>query len=270
MCPHSNMHRKKEIMSPSLFEKIATQTQEFGVKEVVLSGIGEPLLDPHLVDRVRELKSLERTVRVYSNGSLLTRDKGLELIHAGLDILNICIDGVKSETYEKIREGLKLTQVVERVEDFIKIKGKGNPLINIGFVNLKLNTHEKLDFIKRWKRKADTVYISLPNNWAGSKFIEKFPEFESNLRRQGATPCVQLWRGMYILVNGDVVPCCRDYEGKIVLGNLKDTTLEQIWYGEKLKKLREIHLRFKRESISLCRKCIAIDDISSTVWWQRI
>jgi len=55
--------------------------------------------------------------------------------------------------------------------------------------------------------------------------------------------------------NGKAPLCCVDYDGKIILGDFNTQSLEEIWNNESFKKIRQLHLDFKADEISLCKKC---------------
>jgi radical SAM protein with 4Fe4S-binding SPASM domain len=42
-----------------------------------------------------------------------------------------------------------------------------------------------------------------------------------------------------VLWDGRVVPCCRDSDAALVLGDLTKQSLEEIWSGAEIKRLRE-------------------------------
>jgi radical SAM protein with 4Fe4S-binding SPASM domain len=71
--------------------------------------------------------------------------------------------------------------------------------------------------------------------------------------------CVQIFKGVQIQANGDVVPCCVDWERVNLLGNIKDTKLTKIWHSDKLKKLQITHLRGKKNTIKPCCNCVMND-----------
>jgi len=56
--------------------------------------------------------------------------------------------------------------------------------------------------------------------------------------------------------NGDVVLCCDDWNHSTVLGNLKKQTIEEIWKGEKLRKIREAHVKGEFYKVPLCSAVI--------------
>ena len=48
-----------------------------------------------------------------------------------------------------------------------------------------------------------------------------------------------MYRRAHILSNGSVGVCsCRDIEGEIVIGDVNESSLKDIWHGEKLEKYR--------------------------------
>jgi radical SAM protein with 4Fe4S-binding SPASM domain len=58
--------------------------------------------------------------------------------------------------------------------------------------------------------------------------------------------CTRPWRSTYVTANGNVLPCCiapfstHDYDG-IVLGNLFEKPLAEIWAGERYEQFRRAH-----------------------------
>ncbi len=66
--------------------------------------------------------------------------------------------------------------------------------------------------------------------------------------------CTQPFYAMYVRSTGDVVPCCVDV-GNLIIGNVADEGLYEIWNGEKLRELRRQHLARKRWENSICGKC---------------
>ncbi len=69
-----------------------------------------------------------------------------------------------------------------------------------------------------------------------------------------AGKCNALHSQIGILANGDVVPCCLDYNGEIVLGNCQNVPLIEIMNSHQYKRLKE---GFKRGRLyhPHCKKC---------------
>ena len=57
------------------------------------------------------------------------------------------------------------------------------------------------------------------------------------------------------MVDGKVVPCCVDYDGKYIVGDLKTDSLKSVWNGGKMIKLRKALLEGRKGDIELCSKC---------------
>jgi len=70
--------------------------------------------------------------------------------------------------------------------------------------------------------------------------------------------CYQVWHSLVINWNGDVVPCCRDYNGTSILGNVREQSLRKIWNGRPMQNLRKAIAR-DRKSLPLCRSCTLAD-----------
>ena len=80
-------------MSWDLFTRIVDQFPQ--IARVVLHGVGEPMMVPALPRMIRYLKDRGTYVLFNTNGTLLTRRKGQELIDSGLDELRVSIDAAE-------------------------------------------------------------------------------------------------------------------------------------------------------------------------------
>lgn len=75
---------------------------------LVLNGIGEPLLNPHLelfISRAKRVMPAEGWVGFQTNGLLLTSMRAMTLVDAGLDRICLSMDGASSATFSSIRAG---------------------------------------------------------------------------------------------------------------------------------------------------------------------
>jgi len=263
MCPHSLL---KEIgtMKMGLYRKIIDNCSRLKIKSVTLSFFGEPLLDPTLIEKVKYAKSKNMRVVFFSNASLLTERWAYDLINSGLDGINISFDAYTKETYEKIRKGLKFDIVKKNIENLIRIRnklGRKNPSICLIFVEMNENKKEIKDFYKDWKKKVESINLLNMRNWAGGIEKNSSNSFHCN-KRSTRVPCALLWQKMMVDWNGDVVLCCDDWDHAMVLGNLKNQTIEEVWKGEKLKNIRKLHVKREFEKIPKCSVCN-----KKTVWW---
>jgi radical SAM protein with 4Fe4S-binding SPASM domain len=264
MCPHSKL-KKMGTMDMKLYKKIIYNCKKLGIKIITLSFFGEPLLDRTLIEKIKYAKQNGMFTAFYSNASLLNEEWAEKLINSGLDSITISFDGYSKEVYEKIRKKLKFEIVKKNVLNLIRTRRKlnrKNPKINLVLVELEENKGEIKDFYREWKDKVDSINIINMRNWAndiqkaGTK--ESF-HFNKKLKRK---PCALIWLKMVVDWNGDVVLCCDDWNHSTILGNLKKQTIEEIWRGEKLKKIREAHVKGEFYKVPLCSGCN-----KKSVWW---
>lgn len=264
MCPHSKL-KKMGTMDMKLYKKIIDNCAKLKIKIITLSFFGEPFLDKTIIEKIKYAKQKGMNVGFYSNASLLTEKLAKDIIEAELDVITISFDGATKETYEKIRKNLKFKVVRNNIINLINMRrelNKKNPKINLVLVELEENKKEIGNFYKEWKEKVDSINIINMRNWANDIQKEGTKEsfhFNKKIKRK---PCALIWLKMVVDWNGDVVLCCDDWNHSTVLGNLQKQTIEEIWNGEKLKKIREAHIKREFYKVPLCSGCN-----KKSVWW---
>lgn len=118
------------------------------LEAIILNGIGEPLLHPYLEDFIKRAKELvpeNAWVGFQSNGILLTEDRALSLVDAGLDKICLSVDSVSKEKLSRIREGAEVSELERafRVLSKAKEMRRNNRLkVGIEFVLMKDNLIE--------------------------------------------------------------------------------------------------------------------------------
>jgi len=143
-CPTGDSALMKEVGRPlkqmpwSLYTKIIDDICDFPdkVRVVRLYKDGEPLLNKKFADMVRYAKDSGCCDRVdtTTNASLLTEERSLEIIDAGLDRINISIEGMTTKQYLDF-SGYRLRQfddIVENVKNlFTHSRGKCEVIVKI-------------------------------------------------------------------------------------------------------------------------------------------
>jgi putative metalloenzyme radical SAM/SPASM domain maturase len=122
---------------------------------LILNGIGEPLLNPHLETFIRSAKSLmPKTgwVGFQSNGLLLTNLRAVALVNAGLDRICISIDAASPELFQTLREGGDLSDIehaLVALDNAKRLCGRPEVAIGIEYVVMRKNLAE-LPAALRW------------------------------------------------------------------------------------------------------------------------
>ncbi|MEE3368154.1 MAG: GTP 3',8-cyclase MoaA [Planctomycetota bacterium] len=148
------------------FVRVATT---LGVNKLRVTG-GEPLVRAHLSELIRQLAGIPEIddIALTTNGVLLA-DQAADLKQAGLQRLNISLDGLREETFQRIarREGL------QRVLEGIQVAQQ------VGFEKIRLNavaiagiTEEEIvplgDFARRQQlelRFIEFMPLDADGNW---------------------------------------------------------------------------------------------------------
>ena len=267
-CPTSDRSLMKSVgrpwkqMSFDLFKKIADDMTEFpGQIEVLrLYKDGEPLLNKHLADMIKYAKDNGSSKRIdtTTNASLLTREKGKAIADAGLDRINISIYGVNNEQYKDF-SGVKLEfqRVLNNVKDFYEVRGNCEMLVKIN--GDTLTKEEKEMFLEQFGDYSDKIFIE--------HIMSCWPEF--NLRGvdvnqehgiygqeiKEVSACPYPFYSFSINSDGLSSVCFLDWGRKMIVGDVREQSVKEIWNGGQLKAYRKMFLEGGRKKHPQCGNC---------------
>jgi radical SAM protein with 4Fe4S-binding SPASM domain len=236
------------------YKEIIDEGAGNGLCSVKLQYNGEPLADSKIVERVKYAKDKGiLDVMFNTNATLLTEEMSWKLLEAGLDDIFFSAESIDPETYNKIRVGADFHQVVANIKKFMQVKKEGKfdhvqtRISSIRFPNTK--EEEVEEYKNFWLPIVGSVgYIDWVNQSTGKNEFEQYnPDFV----------CAQPFQRLFILYEGSCTPCCIDVRKSYSLGSIYENTVKDIWHGEKLTKLRELHMAGKYRDVEMCRKCLA-------------
>lgn len=275
-CEYSKLKRSHAHMELDLFKKIIDECHHFRkyCKNIVLQWMGEPLLDPTFFEKVKYANQKNSFfVSIYSNGSLLTPANCQKLIESGIDKIIFSADGATKESYESVRVGLSYEKVVEGIKSLANLKKKLNaktPKIVVRMTMTPSNVGEINLFKKTWKGIADNCYIKNMHVWGGETIDKDLVEYSyQHTKEQHGQfiPCFYLWKTMVVAQDGRVALCCIDADIQEEVGNLNKETIYEVWHGQKLKRVREMHLSGNMAKIPICQKCNFRETKGYPWWW---
>jgi len=245
-CPRDQMHRRQGVMDEALFRKVVDDCAALGIRHVRLHNYGEPFVDRHLTDKIAYAKQKGiAEVGVISNGSLIDEQAARGVIEAGLDAINISVDASGREVFERTRVGLEYDKVIANIERLVRIRaelGRTHPKLILSFVRQD-NSDEERAFIDHWRTIADKIHITDLHNWAGTL------NRDSDVRY----PCYRQWLTFTVLWDGRVSLCCADFDGRVILGDMRTSNIRDIWESETYRQVRREHLESGGPEI--CRAC---------------
>ena len=70
-------------------------------------------------------------------------------------------------------------------------------------------------------------------------------------------PCPKPWKQIAVEHDGEVVLCSLDYKHQIKIGNINDSTIEEIWNSDIMKKYQDgQNDKEKLCNLDLCKDCV--------------
>jgi hypothetical protein len=218
ICPHDSMTRKKEVMSTRLFRKILDKLPD-QYDTLTFSGIGEPLMNPDINNMVAWANRSGFRTLLLTNGYLLTPARLDHLINLGLDSVRVSFYGVRMKTYA-MAHGCSEEWGFVAHDNVANALGKIDIVLTFNVIP-GVNDEEMERWSESWRGAKQEIWH--PHNWV---YGRTYREVQS----EKVNTCGRPFNGpLQIQVDGTVIMCCFDYEGKLELGDLKTHSLEEVF-----------------------------------------
>ena len=256
MCPNKDLKKDAHgFMDFSLYKKILDEAEDF-IFEVNLAHRGESLLHPQIVEMIDYAQKKNVYTRLHTNGSLLTEELSHKIIEVGLDRISFSFDGYEKKTYENIRVGGDFDKTIANIVRFLEIKKEAHskkPLTAIEVIHFN---HKDIQNSSDVEEKFKSQFKDLPldsfvtkgiHNWAG--------QLKKESREGKYTACPFPWNALIIFWDGTVLPCTQDFFGDFTVGSLKDSSLKEIWNGERIRHLRKKLAEGDIKELKACSHC---------------
>ena len=260
---------KKQMMDMELFEKIMDDLAEFPEKLKVLrmNGNGEPLLNPYMPEMIKYAKdkNIADFIEFITNGSRLSPELNQRLIDSGVDRIRISVEALDEEGYQKIA-GTKIdfNAFLGNIKDLHD--RSDNCEIYCKIVDVAVPTEEdKNIFFELFGEICDRIFIdNVIPLWSD------FEEIKDRMTNSEKSKSVGMhgqeiknvkicpYPFYYLIINqdGEVTVCCADWKRKLIVGDLKNQSLKEIWTGTVLRDFWKDMLKGKKERYEMCQKCV--------------
>lgn len=239
-------------ITPVEYKKIVKQAMKLGAVNFSFQG-GEPTLYPELFEFIKNAYPKKNLISVTTNGTLLNKEKILELKKAGVDILTISLDSAVAEEHDKFRG---VYGSFNKTMNAIKLALGNGFNITLGAVVSHENIRSQglIDLIKLAHELNVIIFLALAaplGEWALNediiltkddrdylcKLVGKYPllrtDFEANFIHWG---CGAVKEILYLTPYGDVLPCPflhfslgNVFEEK--LGDIRDKALQNSYFN---------------------------------------
>jgi radical SAM protein with 4Fe4S-binding SPASM domain len=265
MCPNDQFTDEQlGFMDLNVYYSVIDKIKD-GASSIYLLVSGESLLHKDIYTMIKYARNNNVRPLVNTNATTLVSERQrIGLLTSGVEHVTFAFDGYDKESYEKVRVGAKYDAVMSGVKAFLLEKKKRKlkvPFVAITTLEVGLSEYDnieskKQEFFQQFDGLPVDEFISKkPNTW-GSNFSDT-DLFETQKPDPVFNPCGHLWSTMTILWDGTVVPCCFDFFQSYPVGNITKQSVDEIWNGDPMKKLRSSMMDKTYTSVnSLCDGCL--------------
>ena len=236
-CPRSakDFIDKKEFIKSDLHEKLCAELKNYDYAGTIrYSGFVEPLLDKNIYNLIKMAKDYlpKCNIELVTNGDPLNLERLKKLFLHGLNKILI-------SAYDGKKEAIELEKLCQEV---------------------KLNDNQYI-VRHRYFTESKDFGITLSNR---SGLMEN-AEFQiKTLKSPLKKPCFIPSYTFFLDYQGDVLMCPHDWGKKLVLGNLNNENLIDIWFSRKSMNIRKM-LNQSNRKFSPCNVC----DVDGTMMGKK-
>lgn len=267
-CPTGNQElirstgRYQGLLDFEVYKKIINDLAEFSepIRVLRLYKEGEPLVNPRFADMIRYAKysGLVKRIDTTSNGALLNPKLNRAIVESGLDQINISVNGVTSEQiYHYTNTRVDFEKYVENIRDLYE--NRGNCEISIKSIEENLSADEQKKFFDIFGNISNRIVLEhLSPAWPEFEFTDVKMEFKSGNYGQEILErkvCPYIFYIMVVNSDARVSTCVGDWPNKLIVGDLRQQSVKEVWQGEVIDGYRIKHLEGNRAFNDFCGGC---------------
>ena len=282
---------KTKFMDTEVILKNLEILSKKGLKSVIFSGEGEPLLNKDAPYIIRKTKEFGIDAAMATNAVLFTKEKAEECL-SSLTWIRFSVAAITNETYKKIHRAKEgdLQKVLTNLSDAVEIKRRDKLKTTLGVQMLLLpENQDEVELMAKTVKEIGIDYLAVkpfsqhPSSlvkrqvdYSESAEIEKSirkyedEEFKIYFRRQAIEnishektydKCYALPFMTHINAEGKIFPCVAFVDNEsLCYGNIYENTFDEIWESDHTKKIMET---FQGEFLKkYCRKACRLDEMN--------
>jgi radical SAM protein with 4Fe4S-binding SPASM domain len=266
MCPTGTgvAKRKKGFITEKDFSRLI---DELKIRRTPVRFIewGEPLLHPNLPVLLSDCHEHGIHTHLNTNGLLLDEEMMDVFVRTPLSSLKFSFQGIDRKSYQEMRNRDFFDELIERITTLHRLRGdKRYPYLHVSTTI----TYETSDKVKEF-REMISPYVDLVTigrttmdflNPDDARLSGEERERLRYLIRQESVvkrhpSCPEVFNVLAINWDGSVSACCTDYDNLMIVGNIQDQSLEEIWKSKKMNTYRTLLSRMKHDLLDVCRNC---------------
>lgn len=268
-----------------------SQMKKKGLKSVICSGEGEPLLNKDMPDIANGIKAVGVDVAMSSNGVLFTEEKARDCLGA-FTWIRFSIASMEENSFNKIQQGKPgdLERIKANIEDAVRIKrDKGfHTTLGVQCLLLPENMFQILDMAKQLRKMGidyltikpysqhlhskNTFQIDYNEMLELEKELKQFETdafsvyFRANaMKKMKHKKCYKQCYGLpfmtHIDAKGNIWPCVAHISAEeFCYGNIYESSFDEIWEGKRRQDV--IHKLNSLDINKVCRDACRLDEIN--------
>lgn len=268
MCPTGTgaMHRMKGFMSDKVIEAIVKNIEDYKIPAVRFIRWGEPTIHPQYIEYMERIRQAGAIIHLNTNGCKLDEEQIGRLIDINLDSIKISFQGADAGTYGEMREGGDYSRLIEIVRLLHKMRGdKEYPYIQVSTTL----TDEGKEQVEKFKEDIGDycdyynigytvlTHLNIDDMKVSPSEKERIRELQKRERNEHKylEVCNEAFEKLSINWNGDVTLCCADYDNYMIVGNLLDNDIKQIFNSRAADIYRDAIAKKQYGRIKCCSMC---------------
>jgi radical SAM protein with 4Fe4S-binding SPASM domain len=248
---------------------------------ITLTGLGEPLLYPHLSELIDYIHCLNEGISIFlsTNAQSTKTPEIIQAVSDKVDTLQISIDGI-GEVFEKIRRKSRYDAFLENLQAITRVTTNRRAEAKLNMVVFKDNYSQMLEVIKLAKESGirevnfntinlvatelDTSHYDI---YQSEDFLRELKKVERLSKQEnihaffqkmdgmkGFEHCPYPWDAFFITWDGFLVPCCaKPFPKEKHFGNVFQTGLMSCLNSAAFIEFRKMAIA--NEAPSFCERC---------------
>lgn len=258
--------RVQTLMEWKVFKKIIDDLDAFEepIRVLRMYKEGEPLLNPQFAEMIAYARQSRRVSRIdtTTNGILLHPQRNRQIINAGINQINISVNGMSSsQIFHNTGKKVDFKEYISNIKDLYLHRGSCE--IYIKSIKDILTEEEQKCFFDTFGEISDRIFLErLSPAWPAYDFsvkgyrYEDVGNYEQPVEERMVCPYI-----FYIMVfnsDGTVSTCVGDWKHHQLLGNVMQKSVKDIWQSREMKKYWIKHLGNHKEHFEMCSQCKVI------------
>jgi radical SAM protein with 4Fe4S-binding SPASM domain len=248
---------ERGFMEWEIFLRLAEEAEKIRPQTVSLYAHGEPLLHPQIIMMVEELHKRRLATELVTNGDFLTPEMSAKLLAAGLHRLVISHPAISLENWQACRCEPFAPDIDERLKEAVRIWQDAENKVTLRCLVFKDKVPKKVasarEYLQNWLATPGVREVEF---WLYQPWPDHVLEDQITSIHRDPKICSLSLQTLMVSWNGKISPCPYDIHGDLVLGQMPEVSLQEMYSSKELRKFRRQTIRRSRFRPGVCKKCL--------------